>query len=93
MKQTALLATLALWGLGLGQAAVAAAQPSQQAFEIGPRSGDQVAKLVREFLAMPPEVKSKLQAILRPKRWGVSAKTTPDHRGVHWNLPRMEDEP
>jgi tripartite-type tricarboxylate transporter receptor subunit TctC len=44
------------------------AEADKGRLEIGPRSGEQVAKLVREFLAMPPEVKSKLQAILRPKR-------------------------
>ena len=36
--------------------------------EIAPRLGDNVAKLVQEFLGMSPDVKNKLQAILRPKK-------------------------
>jgi len=36
--------------------------------EIAPRTGDHVAKLVHEFLGISPDLKAKLQAILRPKR-------------------------
>lgn len=42
------------------------AETEKGKLEIGPLSGDQIHKLVVEFLAMSPELKSKLQRAIKP---------------------------
>lgn len=42
------------------------AEANKGRLEIGPLSGDQVQKLVLEFLGMSPELKAKLQKLIKP---------------------------